>query len=199
VAPDAGHDELRRAYVERALHHHPDRVPTGDPEAAATADYRMRELNAAWEVLRDPKRRAACDQTLAPAVTVAPSHATAVAAAPAPAPLHEPVDAAHGGAWWWLGPALALAVLIVGVVVAAVLQSDSEPRDGLDVQTGARYEPGMCVAVRPGPVAEIVSCDRPSSGRVVEVQHYPRPCTDGGLRAVALPAEDTTLCLEPVG
>jgi curved DNA-binding protein CbpA len=53
VAPTAGSDAIHRAYRELARLAHPDR--SGDPAA-------MVRLNAAWEVLRDPVRRAEYDR-----------------------------------------------------------------------------------------------------------------------------------------
>ena len=52
---DASQDELRQAWRAAQKQWHPDRNPS--PEAAA----RIREINAAWEVLGDPERRAEYD------------------------------------------------------------------------------------------------------------------------------------------
>jgi curved DNA-binding protein CbpA len=49
VARDAATSEVRRAYVDLARRHHPDRAG-GDPA-------RMRAINEAWSVLGDPDRR----------------------------------------------------------------------------------------------------------------------------------------------
>jgi len=67
VAPWASPAEVRRAYLELARQHHPDRE-TGD---AAT----MRALNEAWATLGDPARRAQYDRRLG-ASTTAPSAPT---------------------------------------------------------------------------------------------------------------------------
>ena len=55
VEPDVDHRTLRAAYLGRMRVHHPDRRP-GDPGDVA------RRLNVAYEVLRDPARRAAYDR-----------------------------------------------------------------------------------------------------------------------------------------
>ena len=47
VGRDASADELKRAYRQLAMRHHPDRNP-GDPDAEA----RFKEATEAWEVLR---------------------------------------------------------------------------------------------------------------------------------------------------
>jgi molecular chaperone DnaJ len=57
VGRDASADELKRAYRQLAMRHHPDRNP-GDPQAEA----RFKEATEAWEVLREPERRAAYDR-----------------------------------------------------------------------------------------------------------------------------------------
>jgi hypothetical protein len=157
----------------------------------------MREVNAAWAVLRDPRRRSAYDQSLAPHEAAPPLVLPRDDLA-TPEPLLAEAPSGARGALWWAGPVIALVVLVGVAVVVAIVQP-REARPGVEVQAGSTYEPGMCVAVRPGPFAEIVPCSGPSSGRIVEVQPYPKPCSDGSLRAVALPTEQTQLCLEPAG
>jgi len=53
----AGEAEFKSAYRRQAAKHHPDRNPT-DPEAAN----RFKEINQAYEILRDPQKRAAWDR-----------------------------------------------------------------------------------------------------------------------------------------
>lgn len=57
VARTATEADLKRAYRQMALKYHPDRNP-GDAEAEA----RFKEVNEAYEVLKDPQKRAAYDQ-----------------------------------------------------------------------------------------------------------------------------------------
>lgn len=56
VSPTVDDAALRRAYIAQARLHHPDRHG-GDPA-------RMRAVNEAWAVLRDPARRAAYDRSI---------------------------------------------------------------------------------------------------------------------------------------
>ena len=57
VARDATDDEIKRAYRKRARELHPD-ANRGDPEAEAA----FKEVSLAYEVLRDPERRARYDR-----------------------------------------------------------------------------------------------------------------------------------------
>ena len=57
VARDASEDEIKRAYRKMALQNHPDHNPD-NPEA----EQRFKEAAEAYEVLRDPERRARYDQ-----------------------------------------------------------------------------------------------------------------------------------------
>jgi molecular chaperone DnaJ len=59
VAPDAGADEIKRAYRQLARRYHPD--ISGDDRAMA-----FRELTRAYDVLRDPSRRRRYDASLVP-------------------------------------------------------------------------------------------------------------------------------------
>ena len=56
VAPGSPQREIRDAYRSRARMAHPDLA--GDESAAS-----MRDLNAAWEILKDPVRRAEFDRS----------------------------------------------------------------------------------------------------------------------------------------
>src|SRR5216684_2854667 len=51
--------EIKKAYRGLAMKHHPDRVATGEKDAA---EAKFKEITEAYEVLRDPERRATYDR-----------------------------------------------------------------------------------------------------------------------------------------
>ncbi len=57
IGRDAGEDDVKKAYRKLAFQHHPDRNP-GDKQA----EQRFKEATEAYEVLRDPQKRARYDQ-----------------------------------------------------------------------------------------------------------------------------------------
>jgi hypothetical protein len=120
IGLEATPDELHRAYVAAARAFHPD-------HAGGDAD-RMREVNAAWEVLSDPVRRAEYDQRLGVTRTrTSASDAVAhdrdpVAVDLDATPFTMPVIVAPTG-WLAVAPvavfALSVALLSVGLVVSS--------------------------------------------------------------------------------
>jgi DnaJ domain/ATP synthase I chain len=57
VTPDAGSREVRSAYHRMAQLHHPDKVAHEGEEAQAEAERLMRELNAAYALIRESRKR----------------------------------------------------------------------------------------------------------------------------------------------
>ncbi len=57
VSKTADADELKRAYRKLAMSHHPDRNP-GDK----SAEQKFKEINEAYDVLKDDQKRAAYDR-----------------------------------------------------------------------------------------------------------------------------------------
>ena len=62
IAPQATDSAIKRRWRELAREHHPDRA-AGDREVAAQLTKRMARINAAYDLLRDPGRRARFDQS----------------------------------------------------------------------------------------------------------------------------------------
>lgn len=61
VKAGADHAQIRKAYLKLARRHHPDTKPGATAAEAATLMRWMAAVNAAWEILGDPERRAAYD------------------------------------------------------------------------------------------------------------------------------------------
>jgi curved DNA-binding protein CbpA len=80
VDSEAEEEVIQAAYRRLAQKYHPDRQPDADGAA------RMIAINAAWEVLRDPGRRAAYDASRGAAAKSTPPAPPAAAAARAPTP-----------------------------------------------------------------------------------------------------------------
>ena len=62
IAHSASDAQIKRRWRELAREHHPDRA-AGDAEVQAQLTLRMARINAAYDVLRDPLKRAAYDSS----------------------------------------------------------------------------------------------------------------------------------------
>ena len=58
VEKTASEDELKKAYRKLAMQYHPDR----NKDDAAAAEEKFKEINEAYDVLKDPQKRAAYDR-----------------------------------------------------------------------------------------------------------------------------------------
>jgi curved DNA-binding protein CbpA len=84
VDPEADPDVIQAAYRRLAQKFHPDLVGDPDTPAGRAAADRMVAINVAWEILRDPSRRAAYDQERAGRGAPNPPATRPAAATPAP-------------------------------------------------------------------------------------------------------------------
>jgi hypothetical protein len=218
VGPRAGHEEIRRAYTERALQVHPDRLVGASADEVERAHFKMQELNAAWEVLRDPERRAEYDAHGGVAgTTLVATEATPQAPRTGPAysprsvglpfrpqgvPELEPeIEAAptvvQRRRWTSHGPVLVVIALVFLVAVVGCLAAVSSDPPPTNIQTTQRFPVGSCVTVRQDETVTEASCRLAGAQRVVGREAFPRPCP-GDTVAVLLLDENASLCVQPV-
>jgi hypothetical protein len=209
VAPGASHDEIKRAYLDRALKYHPDRQAEQTAEARERAEFHMRELNGAWEVLRSPARRADYDARLrgdTPVWEQAGTRAKRTApVTPRVADLEpeRPGAAAPSSSGWRVGPIVAIVMVVVAVLgfaAWATTSSSDGPRD-VRVETGTSFEEGGCVVL--GSVGGRITpvpgeCSAIGASRIDQIVDLGRPCS-GNAEAFDVQNEKLRLCLRSGG
>lgn len=156
----------------------------------------MRELNGAWEVLRNPASRAAYDRSLrAPAVSGRVAQvadlADAVVLSPdiGPGPTSPRVPL---GCLWAIGSVLALVVLAVGALALG-----DDPAPPLDVHTREPFGVGSCVLSSGGGTDRTLvetPCEGPHDAEVAARTVFPKACPLG-LVAVLFDDNRTVVCL----
>jgi curved DNA-binding protein CbpA len=143
VSPGAPSSEIREAYLRLARTLHPDRYADGSPGEKRLAERRMREVNAAWEVLGRPESRRSYDAELSLASrrtasprprTAAPPNGTSANRTPPsrPAPVEvEEDDVILSPVTAFLlrrGPIIVVLFLALGLFVGTAL-ADKRPRE----------------------------------------------------------------------
>jgi hypothetical protein len=175
----------------------------------------MQELNAAWEVLRDPERRARYDATQRPAgdTLVATEESdraprigsaytprpTGVPFRPAGVPELEPEIEAEPTVvrrrnWTGHLPALVVVALVVLVAVVGCLAAVTSEPEPTNIETTERFPDGTCVVVGQDQVVTESSCRTVGARRVVGREAFPKPCPTG-TEALVILAEDQSLCV----
>lgn len=175
VAASASTEEIRSAYRTLAGRLHPDRTGGASPAERALADRRMREINEAWHVLRDPARRRAYDES-----RLGSRHSASGAGrdrSVGAAVEHEPptsvddddlvevmppMGAVTAGLFRHL-PWVALLVVFGLIFVLTAYATGDDPTPDPAPRVGA----GSCVDVEAGPVTTVVSCDGPHDLQIV--------------------------------
>jgi hypothetical protein len=185
---------------------HPDRLVDADADATAQAEFKMRELNAAWEVLRDPARRAEYDRRsgVRPSVTVGPGidpSSAPVVGPPAGVPDLEPeiegrptVAARRRSRWVRHGPVIVVAVLASLVGVVSCIASVADRSDPTEVETTDRFPVGSCIVIAQDLTVTEALCTRPDALQVLGREPFPKACP-AGMRAVVLLERDESLCV----
>lgn len=177
VKASASSEEIRAAYRALAGRLHPDRMIDASSAERTLADRRMREVNEAWQELRDPVRRRRYDEgrlsagrsprssTSASASSTRPSRRADV---PAMAENDDLVDVMGSmgpvkAGLFRHGPWVALAGVFLVIFVVTAYASSSSPAEK---PVGSQV--GTCVNVAAGPTTTVVPCDGPHELRIVE-------------------------------
>lgn len=171
---------MKRAYTDAALRFHPDRLSDSSADAHEVAEFRMREVNEAWSVLRSPAARARYDDALREAVTPVQVGAGAGQRSPWEAPTGDlapirlrrmaarPADVAPEVTslapadprvrpvpvkrrWRRFAPLIVGAVALLALLVASVLARTRD--DAVRVQTVEQFAVGTCVGIVIDPAA----------------------------------------------
>src|SRR2546423_15706393 len=97
LARGASPEQVRKAYLDAARRHHPDMHAGSEADVIAKTRAAMATVNAAWEVLGDPARRRAYDDSLGAAASPTPDRASRPEAEPPDEPgwRDEPARAAE--------------------------------------------------------------------------------------------------------
>lgn len=196
VSPTSTTPEIHDAYRALAGRFHPDRRASASPADRAVAERRMREINEAWHVLRDPQRRRDYDRSRTTAAT-ARSTAT-VRTAPRPADPDLRIERASATRHsTQLGvirglPWIALVVLLLGIVVATAYAD----RESDEPVTAPRPDVGDCIDLRAGLTVTIVDCDGPHQYRIEARVPGPDGCPPG-TEARRLGNDSRFDCLSP--
>jgi hypothetical protein len=167
----------------------------------------MRELNGAWEVLRNPARRAEYDRSLRGEKPIwerdasrAKRTAPVTAARVADLEPERPGSAPPSRSMVRVGPIVLVAVVVVALLAFAAWATsssdDSDPE--LEVETGSPYEVGGCVvlSVVDGRITAVPvsSCNGAGSYEIRQITDLGRPCATG-VETVDVSEHEQRLCL----
>lgn len=196
VAVTASADDIRAAFRRRAREVHPDRQSGFDPAGggpvgrALPPEQAMRELNEAWRVLGDPRRRRAYDEALMadlraqlrpPPPEVDPDDRPYVHAPAEPGDIG--VSVVRGLPW------VVAVVVLVGIFVFTAFAGGGDD-DGVSASDLV----GECVRLERGGVVDRVACEEPNDGRVDLVAARASLCPEGS-SSVRLAGQVSWLCL----
>ena len=161
----------------------------------------MAELNAAFEVLSDPTRRADYDRRRAVGDTSPTTPRPAGPSRPTPtADDHDMVAVAPAGATALFGyaPWLLLIAVLVGIFVFTAYSGGGPDDDGSTpgATIEARDIRGSCIRTSAGFVLVANCAQTPHHGEIVALASDVSLCPDG-LDAWVVPQEDMVACTDP--
>lgn len=193
IARSASTEEIRVAYRELARRLHPDHQTGASAAERALAERRIREINEAWQTLRDPTTRRAYDERRR---TTAPSHpSTTPDASPVPrdgaADDDDLVDVmGHLGPMQaqvvrglpWAVLLAVFAAIFVFTAYATVKHPSGSPAR---TRSPATVSDGSCLRIRTGPTppaTAVVGCEEPHDGRLMARVAEGTACPPGSER-----------------
>ena len=181
----ASNEELRRAYLDRAREAHPDRHIDASGTQRIEAERRMQEVNEAWRVLGNPRRRRRYDLERSPETRfVTRSDGTM----PHDVVLEEIDSTAR------LIRGLPWMILIFVMFAIFVFTAYAATGGGKTIPVPSNNL-ARCVAVGTGPTVSPSTCGSPGARLVVSMVDTNQPCPLGSERLQ--PATGTTVyCLE---
>jgi hypothetical protein len=203
VKPSSSTEEIRKGYLRRARALHPDRQHDRPADEAARAEQAMRQVNEAWSVLSNPKKKAAYDQRARSNGRAAtqPARVPEPARRPDPRieePEERPIDREPGdGSISVLAsvPVMLIIGLLLGIVIVTAF-ANKEPTDNRPViqpeATGLTV--GDCFTFV-GEVPRIRSCSTGAEATVVAVVPAAGNCPQNSMN-VGDPSSDFVLCYQ---
>jgi hypothetical protein len=190
VSPTAGDDDVRRAYLDRAREAHPDRHIDANGAERADAEIRMREVNEAWRVLGNPRRRRRYDFEHAPSTLFASRSDGTMPHDYAPdGAVPEEIDGTTRivRGLPWLVLVFVMFVIFVFTAYAATGGDKAKPVPSNNL--------GRCVAVTGGTAVAPSPCGTPGARLVIAEVDTNQQCPLGSERLQPLTGP-TVYCLE---
>jgi hypothetical protein len=175
ISPAADHADIRRAYLERAREAHPDRHIDAGTADRAIAERRMQEVNEAWRVLGNQRRRRRYDLERAPQKMFVSRTDGTMPADSLRAFEDEEIDTTtrliRGLPW-----------MILVFVLFAIFVFTAYATSGGSIGNPSPSSPGQCVAVTDGPAVTPVACGSPGARIVVGEVDTTQQCPLGSER-----------------
>lgn len=183
IKPTSSNQEIRKAYLRRARALHPDRQLGRDPEDARKAEQAMRQVNVAWGVLSDPKKKQEYDTGLNPRSasttqreTTVPKAAqrprTSVAGHSRRAGDGRSIDDEEGDgsvSVWASIPVLLLLGLALGILIVTAF-ANNDPVDNRPViETSTNLDVGDCFTLVANSPRERSCSSGSADGQVIEI------------------------------
>lgn len=188
VEPSATTAEIHTAYRALAARFHPDRQSDATEADRQFAERRMREINQAWAILRDPGRRRAHDLSRGgPRRTASDGAGSTGGSGSGPIEPGDVEPGSAGGSGWPVDIRLGLfrglpwIALVAVLVTIAILTAyaDRAPTPTDRPAPTVVVEIGSCIDIEAGPSTTVVPCDGPHEHRIVDRVPRPADCPRG--------------------